>query len=86
MTNTDVIRCWITGRPANTTGGGQLHTDGHRLFSYQLLIATRSDDGTVAVEVPYTSSTTARHISMAMRAATNAGLRVQRSRLRGETP
>ena len=82
MTNEQVVQYWLGGRPASSTNGGQLHTDGRRLYSYQLLIASRHD-GAVVIEVPFTSSTTSKHIGLAMKMAEAAGMSVRRSRLEG---
>jgi hypothetical protein len=80
MTNHDVIKAWASGRPARTAN---LSTDGHRLYSYALLIGehrdglpvvfnytARDDSNPFGHRVPslgFVSQTTSHHVSLARR-------------------
>jgi len=61
-------------RAGRIAAGGNIQTDGHVVYSYQMLIARRSPDGTVEVidrkESP--SVTTSKHIGFVLNACPNA--------------
>ena len=67
MTNQNVIKSWLSGQAA---GGGNIFTDGVKLYSYSLLIGTGS--GTTIFDHTagggsFYSQTTSHHVSLAKR-------------------
>jgi len=72
MTNQNVIRAWSAGRVG---GGGNLFTDGVKLYSYNLLIGTGSGaiifDHTAGGGSFY-SQTTSCHVGLAKRLTPSA--------------
>ena len=72
MKNEDVVRAWVDGRVAS---GGNLMTDGRKLYSYALCIGTTVDgskvvyDYTAKGELGFVSQTTSQHVGLAKRYA-----------------
>ena len=72
MKNADVVRAWVDGRVAS---GGNLMTDGRKLYSYALCIGTTVDgskvvyDYTAKGELGFVSMTTSQHVGLAKRYA-----------------
>ena len=72
MKNADVVRAWVDGRVAS---GGNLMTDGRKLYSYALCIGTTVDgskvvyDYTAKGELGFVSQTTSQHVGLAKRYA-----------------
>jgi hypothetical protein len=78
MTKKDVINAWAQGQ-ASKRARSSLSTDGRDLYSYDLKIATRGNDGQLNV-YNYTSSgkfisqTTSIHVGMVLRQVGEAQL------------
>jgi len=72
MKNLEVVQAWSTGRVAS---GGNLMTDGRKLYSYALCIGTTVDgskvvyDYTAKGELGFVSQTTSQHVGLAKRYA-----------------
>ena len=70
MKNADVVRAWVDGRVAS---GGNLMTDGRKLYSYALCIGTTEDgykevrDYTARGAYGFRSQTTSQHVGLAKR-------------------
>ncbi len=70
MKNEDVVRAWVDGRVAS---GGNLMTDGRKLYSYALCIGTTEDgykevrDYTAKGAYGFRSQTTSQHVGLAKR-------------------
>ena len=70
MRNEDVGKAWVNGR---TASGGNLKTDGWKLYSYRLCIGTTAGldkivyDYTSGGEYGYVSQTTSCHVGLAKR-------------------
>ena len=68
----EVVQAWSTGRVAS---GGNLMTDGRKLYSYALCIGTTVDgskvvyDYTAKGELGFVSQTTSQHVGLAKRYA-----------------
>ena len=72
MRNEEVVQAWSTGRVA---AGGNLLTDGQKLYSYRLCIGTTVDgskvvhDYTAKGDLGFVSMTTSQHVGLAKRYA-----------------
>ena len=74
VTTREVAQCWRYGEPAHNSGG-QYWTDGHRLYSYALLIGDTAESNGRTVKVlrdysasgewGYQSQTTSKHVGYA---------------------
>ena len=66
MRNEKVVESWLAGRPASS---GNMRTDGTRLYSYNLMIGERSDEGNIVFDYTasgiYYSQTTSCHVGLA---------------------
>jgi hypothetical protein len=64
--NDEVIESWLAGRAASS---GRMRTDGTRLYSYNLMIGERTDEGNVVFDYTasgiYYSQTTSCHVGLA---------------------
>ena len=72
MTNQSVIKSWLSGRLA---GGGNLFTDGIKLYSYALLIGDKTGEiifDHTAGGGSFYSQTTSCHVGLAKRLAHGA--------------
>ena len=73
MRNENVVKEWTAGRAARSSTGN-LHTDGHYLYSYNLLIGFTVNgskvvyDYTRGGEFGFVSMTTSKHVGLAKRA------------------
>ena len=73
MRNEEVVDAWVNGRVA---AGGNLLTDGQKLYSYRLCIGTTATDGSKVVhdytargDLGFVSMTTSQHVGLAKRYA-----------------
>jgi hypothetical protein len=72
-TNREVARAWSENKPA-TSHTGAFHTDGRRIYSYNLCIGITTSDGIKAVadhrrggKHSFYSVTTSKHVGLAAR-------------------